>query len=351
MRRVEDDQGAISVLVAILAVALFGFGALVIDVGALYHERRQLQAGADAGAFAVAQACAAGDCGAFASDADDFADDNALDLAARIPPNGVCGTESAGLPACVDPPTGLEGAGYVRVTTRTEQADGSSLVPPFLAQVIDPSYGGTEVSARATVIWGTPSAVDAELAITFSECEYHKLTTDADGNRVFATEPYDSALERVIYLHDTTEAGRCPGGPSGADLPGGFGWLDADDDCKATVEDGWAGDDTGADASKDCKEALEALLGKTVLVPAFDRVNGLSGTNGEYHIVSYYGFVLTGWRFPGTTQPSSYRTTKPNPCSSKQTCISGFFVEVAAPSAGPVGDGPDRGVRVTQLVS
>ncbi len=352
MRRVNgDDRGAVAVLVAILAVVLFGFGAFVVDVGALYHERRQLQVGADSGAFAVAQACAGGDCGDFLSDADAFADDNALDLAARIPDNGVCGTESAGLPACIDPPTGLEGAGYVRVTTRTEESDGSSLVPPFLAQFLNPSYGGTDVGARATVIWGTPSGVDAELAITFSTCEYDRLTKDADGNTVYATEPYDPALERVIYFHDTTEAGSCPAGPSGAELPGGFGWLDADADCTATIEDGWAGDKTGASATKDCKAALEALLGQTVLIPVFDNTNGLTGTNGEYHIVSYVGFVLTGWRFPGTTQPSSYRTTKPNPCASKQTCISGFFVEAVAPSTGEVGDGPDMGVRVTQLVS
>ncbi len=351
MRRMKGDDGAVAVMVAILAVALFGFGALVIDVGALYSERRELQNGADASALAVAQACAGGDCGAFAADADSFADQNARDSAARIPTNGVCGTESVGLPACIDPPAGLEGSGYVRVTTLTEESNGSSLVPPLLARVLDPAYTGTEVGAAATVIWGTPAAVDAELALTLSMCEYKKLSTDADGNTIYATEPYDPALERTIYFHDTTEAGSCPAGPSGADLPGGFGWLDADADCSATIEDGWASDKTGASATKDCKAALTALLGQTVLIPVFDAVNGLTGTNGEYHIVSYVGFVLTGWNFPGTKQASAYKTTTPNPCKSSQTCISGFFVEAVAPSTGAVGDGPDLGVRVTQLVS
>lgn len=354
----EGDDGAVAVLVAILAVALFGFGALVIDVGDLYNERRELQNGADAGALAVAQACAGGDCGAFTADADAFSDDNARDDASRIPANGVCGTVSAGLPECtVDPPTGLAGLGYVRVTTRTEEPDGSPEVPPFLARVLDPDYDGTEVGARATVIWGVPDAVEAELAITFSKCEYDKLTLgpdtdgDGDGDPLLATEPYTADEHRVVYFHDTTEASSCPAGPSGADLPGGFGWLDADADCAATIEDGWAGDDTGASASNDCKAALEALLGKTVLIPVFDDTNGLTGTNGEYHIIGYYGFVLTGWNFPGTQQPSTYLPAADNPCKNSQTCISGFFVEVAAPSAGPVGTGPDFGVRVTQLVS
>ena len=47
----HDDRGAVLVWVALMLVVLFGFGALVIDVGALYAERRQLQNGADAAAL------------------------------------------------------------------------------------------------------------------------------------------------------------------------------------------------------------------------------------------------------------------------------------------------------------
>lgn len=348
MRRMSNDDGAVAVMVAALAVALFGFGALVVDVGALYSERRQLQNGADAGALAVGQACAGGDCGPFLADARVFANGNSLDQFSRVEEGEVCGTTP--LPACAEPPGDLPGNGYVQVTSRTLTQDGTTLVPPFLARVIVPDYGGTDVGARATVVWGAAGGVDAELAITFSQCEYERLTKDADGNTVYATAPYDKALERTIFFHDTTEASKCPAGPSGADLPGGFGWLDAaDSTCSATVEDGWAGDDTGADADKACKEALKALLGKTVLIPVFDDVNGLSGTNGEYHIWNYVGFVLTGWRFPGTTQPSAYSSATPNPCKPSQTCLTGFFVEVV--TSGPVSDGPDQGVRVVQLFS
>ncbi len=350
MQRLNDD-GAVAVLVAILAVVLFGFGALVIDVGALYAERRALQNGADAAAFAVAESCAGGDCGPYQADAELFADGNAGDGFSRVAPGEVCGTVEAGLPACANPPGDLIGSGYVRVTTRTEEPDGSQLVPPFLATVLDPGYEGTEVTATATVVWGSPGGIDSELAITFSQCEYDKLTQDADGNTIYATEPYDPLLERTIYFHDTTEAGSCPSGPSGADNPGGFGWLDSDGDCQATVENGWTSADTGASASKDCKAALEALLGKVVLIPVFDYMNSADGTNTGYHIHSYVGFVLTGWNFPGTKQPSAYRTTTPNPCSPSQTCLAGFFVEVVASASGPVTDGPDQGVRVVQLIS
>lgn len=348
MRRLSEDGGAVAVIVALLSVVLLGFGALVIDVGALYYERRQLQVGADSAALAIAQACANGDCGSFTADAEAFADGNALDGAARIKPGGVCGSTGVGLPACTDPPTGLAGSGYVRVTAYTEEADGTFLVPPFLARVLVPDYDGTEVSANAVVAWGPPGGVDAELALTFSQCEYENLTT-VDGETVYAEQPFDddAALERTIYFHDTTEASSCPAGPSGADVPGGFGWLEAEENCTAVVTSGWVGDDTGASASKDCKDALDAVLGKELLIPVFNQTNGLTGTNAEYRIWSYVGFVLTGYSFPGASYPAG----KDAPCDSKQTCIRGYFVETVAPADAPIGSGPDQGVRVVQLVS
>lgn len=342
----SGDSGAVAVLVALLAVALFGFGALVIDVGALYSERRQLQNGADAAAFAVAQACAAGDCGTFADDAESFSDSNTADSRSDV--TEVCGEGAPGLPACAEPPASLIGSGYVKVTTRTEEADGSHLLPPLLAGVLTPDYTGTEVGASATVAWGPAGGVDAGLAITFSQCEYEKLTQDSAGNTVYAEEPYDPLLERIVYFHDTAEASSCAAGPSGSDLPGGFGWL-SEDDCTATVTGGWVADDTGASASQDCKAALQALVGQTILVPVFDATNGLTGTNGQYHIWSYVGFVLTGWRFPGTSQASDYLPGVP--CSGNKTCLSGFFVETSGGSSGPIGSGPDQGVRVIQLIS
>ena len=349
MWRMTGDEGAVAVVVGLLAALLFGFGALVIDLGALYSERRQLQAGADAAALAVAQACANGSCGDAVEDADIFADSNATDDAANVGNGDVCGSTSVGLTACTDPPSGLVGSGYVRVTASTEESDGTTLVPPFLARLLVPDYDGTEVSASAVVAWGPPGGVDAELALTLSQCEYERLTIDDDGAVVYAKAPFsdDSALERTIYFHDTTEASSCPAGPNGADVPGGFGWLEAEENCTAEVTNGWVGDDTGAAASKDCKAALDEVLGKQLMVPVFNRTNGLTGTNAEYQIWSYVGFVLTGYSFPG----ASYPTGKDAPCESSQTCIRGYFVETTAPADAPIGTGPDQGVRVVQLIS
>ena len=54
----ENERGVIAPLAAILMVALLGFGALAVDVGAMYSEKAQLQNGADSAALAIAQTCA-----------------------------------------------------------------------------------------------------------------------------------------------------------------------------------------------------------------------------------------------------------------------------------------------------
>lgn len=351
MRRLSSDGGAVAVIVALLSVVLFGFAALVIDVGALYAERRDLQNGSDAAALAIAQACAAGDCGDFADDAEDFAGWNATDGEARATAKAgeaggprVCGSTSAGLPACVDPPSVSTGSGYVRVTTSTEEVGGASLVPPLLARILVPGYDGTEVFASSVAAWGSAGVGDADLAITFSQCEYNELTGAPD-NTVYATEPYDSALEKTIYFHGDAQAGTCPAGPSGADLPGGFGWLaDPSGTCTAEIlESGWYDVSTGASASQACKAALDDLVtaGEPIVIPVFNGKTG-TGAGGSYQLWNSVGFVLTGYRFPGINHDP--------PCSAPLTCISGYFVETVS-SGGPISGSADQGVRVVQLIS
>jgi hypothetical protein len=51
-----DDRGAVAIIVALLAVALFGFGALVIDIGNAEEVRSDAQGAVDSGALAGVQA-------------------------------------------------------------------------------------------------------------------------------------------------------------------------------------------------------------------------------------------------------------------------------------------------------
>ena len=64
MRRLKNDTGAAAIIVALMMVPILVCAALVIDVGAAYMRRTQLQTAADAGALAIAQDCAsASGCG------------------------------------------------------------------------------------------------------------------------------------------------------------------------------------------------------------------------------------------------------------------------------------------------
>src|SRR5436309_736879 len=54
-RTLRDESAAAAVLAAVLIFALVGFGALSVDVGFLYSAQRELQASANAAAFAGAR--------------------------------------------------------------------------------------------------------------------------------------------------------------------------------------------------------------------------------------------------------------------------------------------------------
>lgn len=366
MRRLSDDDGAIAVLVALVSVVLFGFGALAIDVTRLHQERRELQNGADAGALALAQSCGQGGCelgddAVLGSLAQQYGNENARDLATNI--QEVCGLGAPALAPCVDPPLNVPGNGYVMVRTRTGTATDAGIVPPMLARVlVGDDYNGTG-HARAVAAWGRPSGVRAQLPLTFSLCELTELATDSDGLPVYADpENPDPALEKVIYFHTTVEAGTCINEESGADLPGGFGWVESDG-CTAVVENGWYDSKTGVPIPNDCKKqspeckfdesglpidgCLEKYVDQVLLMPIYDVTNGLTGTNGEYHFERYAAFLLTGWRFSG----SSYAS--PNlgvPCLPSQSCISGYFVQDSG-GGGQVTDGESWGLTVYQLVN
>jgi hypothetical protein len=314
MRRVSlyDDHGGMAVMIALTMVVLLGGAAVAVDVGAMYAERRELQNGADAAALAVAQDCAAGDCGTYGATAQALADSNARDGSAE---------------ALVEFPTGNS----VQVTTNTPAAaDGTFLrhwFAPFLG--ID----STRVVAQATAAWGGIGGA-ATLPVTISECEWDTATgyDPATGDRTLPT------AEIVIYNHSGGgSSDTCHSNVSGLDMPGGFGWLELDGTgtCTANTQSGgWVGNTPGSGspapaASTGCTAAFFAgLLGRTVLVPIYSVSTG-TGVGGQYHITGYAGFEITGYRVGGAEASS------PAPCVNPFRCFSGRFVTYTADSGVP----------------
>ena len=155
----------------------------------------------------------------------------------------------------------------------------------------------------------------------------------------------------MIYLHDTTGANPFPAGPSGSDLPGGFGWLDTSTDCTAESDiTGWWDDKTGRPPPSSCSVAMmAALVGTTVHLPIFKETNALNGTNGEYRMEGYASFYVTGYSIEGQYKVAS-EATHHYPCSGQASCISGYFTQDLHPyDSGTIG-GPSMGVTVVSLV-
>ena len=345
MRRLtRAERGATAVTLAVLAVPLLGLGALVVDAGALYQERRELQNGADAAALALARDCAAGACAAAGVTAAALADANAGDGAARV--EQACGAGAAGLPACAQPPPpGLAGAGWARVATATRAPGGLTRVTYRLAQLLTGEAGAT-VRAQATAAWGSAGSL-VTTQLTISRCEYDAFVDpDGDGVPSFAGGPPFTATPRTVFFHTTADAGTCPAGPSGADLPGGFGWLESVA-CGARIGAGnWVPDKTGNAVPAGCDPS--AWRDKVILLPVYDATNGLSGSKGSYHVAGFAAFHVAGYRFPSEKWPSNV-TCRPGEPGSSTTCLIGHFTTWLT-SADSFGGGA-FGVTAVRLVA
>jgi Flp pilus assembly protein TadG len=282
-RRLAGERGGVAVLVALLLVPVLGFTAIAVDVGAMYADKARLQTAADAAALAVARDCALGACGAMQATAQSMVDANLGDATAAPP---VLGSN----------PTSVTVTG----STPTEH---------WFAPVL--GHDSTRVAATATVAWGAPSAGTAALPLIFSWCEFLAQT----GGGIPST-----TTERTIVLPKKSDTG-CTG-PSHMFVPGGFGWLVTDGNrttCRATTAVGGRfTSETGNNPSQGCDpDDLEALVGRTVLLPIFDEAGG-TGSSAWYHVYAYAAFTITDYYFAGQYKGGT-------PCSGSERCIRGYF--------------------------
>lgn len=330
MRRLRfNDEGASLVLVAISMVVLLAFVGLVIDVGRIYDERRQLSRGAEAAALAIAA-----DCATFAKPCDDptalatgeeYADANAGDGAAAIHTIDLDLAEKR-----------------VFVRTKTIVADtGADELEMYLAWIV--GFDRMTVYGQAEAIWDYPTG-GAALPLIISVCEYNRWVDPDDGP--------DESLMVTIYFHDGNTTEDC-NAQAGQDtdgdgvLSGGFGWVSTDGDCAADVYEGnWVAEDPGSSASTGCSaDELYALIyDKTVILPYFDDTDGL-GANGMYHIAGLGAFHVTGYNFGGQYKAPSSTLA---PCSGDERCLAGYFTTDQI-DQGQIG-GQNFGVVLVKLV-
>lgn len=320
MRRLNDDRGAVSVFIGIAIAVLLGFAGLAIDVGAMYHERRQLQNGADAAALAIAEACARNEVGCTPSTAlpiaRSYAEANANDGFADI----------AEVTIDLDAKT-------VTVHTRTLTPDGSNTMTPFFAGVL--GFGGASVEALAVAEWGHPSALFNFLPLVISECEFRNVTSI----------PSD---ELVITFHEGNNQNPCRA-QAGLDadgeefMPAGFGWLDTPGKaCESYLEAGvWHGLEPGNNPTPGCSPSYVAsLVGRPIPLPVYDGIKE-QGRTAAFHVGGFAYFQITGYNFGGQFKVHP-------PCSGSTRCVSGFFT-TGVIFDGDLG-GADLGISIVKLV-
>ncbi|MFM9275225.1 pilus assembly protein TadG-related protein [Pseudarthrobacter sp. NKDBFgelt] len=277
--KATNEEGAISVIVAILLVTLLGFVAIAVDVGVIYSERAQLQNGADASAIALAQKCArdATDsvCSTTSTLAVSLANQNALD--------GMSDVHTIELDTT---------ARKVSVTTSAKEAGGTdNSVSLFFADVL--GVPTKEVGARGSAIWGSPQAGRTAFPLAFSVCQ----VKDNIGGGL-----------QLLQEHGKNANADCNYGPSGAAVQGGFGWLVQDaGQCGGTIDLAVSegGSDPGNNAPGNCTTELnrwasDITAGRDVIVllPVFNTVTG-TGNGAVYGLVSFAAFKVTGWKFSG----------------------------------------------------
>lgn len=275
----ERERGAISVILALVLVALLGFTAIAVDVGMLYSEKAQLQNGADAAALLVAQKCAKNtsdsDCSATSALASSYANANANDSLSNIKSTLLDKTNRT-----------------VTLTAGAQEAGNApNKVSLFFARALGISV--TEVYAQSTVTWGSPMAGRTAFPLAFSVCQ----VKDSIGGAL-----------QLLQDHGVNQNADCLYGPSGAAVEGGFGWLVQDTGvCGGTIDIALneGGSDPGNNAPNNCSATLqkwvdEITAGRDVIVllPVYTSVTG-TGNGAVYHLISFAAFKVKGWKFTG----------------------------------------------------
>ncbi len=349
--RVRNESGAVIVFVAVAMVVLLGMTAFVIDFGRIWQERRELQAGATAGALAIGEDCAWGLCDAGynkQATAELYADANALDGAASVVV-----------------PVNLDLTGQtVRVVTATENSSGGNTMEMLFAGIV--GFDTITVGADAAVAWGTPLKA-ATIPLIFSDCEWRSDEPGWPGASPGglpdpATAPAGTMVTITFHTTEDREKEKCdahPGHDADMDgkLPAGFGWLDANSDCETEVTEGsLVSNDPGNSKPAGCSASdFEDLLGEVVLIPYFSDFDGITGQgkNGKYVIEAHGPFLVAGYNFGSRKKYQKYDPdlTSGVPCSGSVRCIAGWFVRNVSHGGGSGGfGGEDRGAVVIKLI-
>jgi hypothetical protein len=295
----RDDRGLATIFLILAMTALLIGAALAIDVGRYVVEARSAQNSADATVLAVATDCAL--TGAPIPDYTPYRKDG----------------QTISSPAC--------GAGETSITTTKPVTEGLLL-----------NRNAGTVSRDATAKWGTLGAATT-LPITFSDCEFSQALLHGND-------------DITLYLDDPKPQSGC------SSLPGGFSQLRSDDDCAIEITaGGMVPGKPGADVLKQIPcltNSTSPALPHDVLIPMYDAAacaDGCNG-NGQYPIVGFAMFRVTGYSFNGSNYDGTLGKKCPDEKDRGKYCLRGDFIKFTT-SQGTPGPSTDFGTYQIQLSS
>ncbi|WP_310109229.1 pilus assembly protein TadG-related protein [Pseudarthrobacter oxydans] len=328
----DSERGTAGVLVAGIMLVLIGAGALAVDAGQIYAERAQLQNGADAGALAVLDACHETGCSQSVAEgvAQGLADGNSNDGSSTV--------------------FEVDQSVANQVTVRTTTRDGLSGAG-FLRQMFSAALNAppATVGAHATAAL-TPPGTGSGFPLAISDSCFNLSTASPTAE-----------VQKISYK----PGGTCTG-PSGTQIPGGWGWLDQSSPCEATTEVG--SNDLGSDPGNNPPSGCQAILlewkatilaGGEVKVafPIFDDATN-QGQNGQFNIIGYATFKIWGWKF-GNNHAYEFRNTATDPgmtsalaCNAgPDRCVIGQFVKFESVGSFVGPPGVYLGTSIAHLIS
>jgi hypothetical protein len=259
MNRFRSERGQSLVLTTFFVAALLGMAALVIDLGTWFRSQRDLQAVADSAALAGAQGLPdGGQASAFA--------------------NQYTTKNNASSPTVTFP-----NADQIKVALQRP-------APGFFARV----FGVNSVTIRASATARAFSPNEARYAAPIAVDERHPLIAGCHPQPCF-NQPTELDLEKVgpgafrLINIDGSRGGTGPGILESWLLKGYDGWMPID----------WYFSDSGAKFnSSSVRDALTKRIGTEMLFPVYSNTRA-QGTNFEYKVIGWIGFVITSYDVHG----------------------------------------------------
>ena len=288
----RDEQGALSVLLAVCMTVVIGAGAIVIDAGQVWATRREAITAVDAAALAAAQVYAQHGNGCTSGTAAEYVGLNSDDVE---------------LTTCSRTGSGTRGS----VTVAAAGA-----VNHQLAQFI--GRNSTTVTASSTAYFGPASIVTG--------LRPFGLCSESPGYEAWVASGHSTtAVFRVPYVKDAPE-------DCGGNVPGNWALMDFNEgdnlleELRSWIRHGYPGEvglgwqdgDPGVFANA---MDVGSVLDQQIYVPIFDTSQG-AGNNAQFRLVGFAAIIVRDYRDKGA-ESSRYLDIQFTTAAISTTCCEG----------------------------